>query len=356
MPDRDEQFDLLLERCNAQLAEIGLHVPELESSAAPKRPVISLLPEPAPKPPPAQAPPTPLPRSPEPGKDEDFAPLQPARAPSQSPTLWQAGPVATTPPPIPAAARTFFLRPRLAASLAVAVLSAAALGTWLSRRATSDLSLDVDLADAMAVRSEKGDLLVAEGPELATLAQDGRVLERIALDSPVECMQWDQGSLWTSDGAGMAVLERRSGVRPTVFQLNHIPGSFFVKNKYLWTAEKGGRSLHQYLISRSILGVILQPLDIYDLPGLRVENFTLDEAGTLWLVDADSRRLYRLRTDNGSYKSVDSAALSPFIGPSGEIRSLSIDGASLWILKRHNAGNKSRLRRIPLSGLDWTPV
>jgi hypothetical protein len=243
-----------------------------------------------------------------------------------------------------------------AAAAAAGIVSLGALSVWLARRPAADLDIAVGDADAIALRPEKGDMFVAQGKELLDLTRDGRTLGRQPLDAPVEALRWDQGSLWTADGRTASVVEHADGGRTTVFTLNHVPGALYVKDKDLWTAEKGGRVLHQFLISRSILGAILQPLDSFEVSGLSPETFAIDDAGTLWIVDQPSRRLFRLHLENGTYKQISSAPLSPFVGPDGKLRSLTIEEDAVWLLAQPQSGGRARLRRIALSRLDWTPA
>ncbi|MFI5349506.1 MAG: hypothetical protein ACHQ2Z_08175, partial [Elusimicrobiota bacterium] len=242
-----------------------------------------------------------------------------------------------------------------APAAAAAGVAAGAFGVWLARRPAPDFAIEVDAADAMAVRPEKGDLLVAEGKELVDLSRTGRTLERRPLDAPVDSLCWNQGSLWSVDGRTPSVIERAEGGRETVFRLNHVPGAIYVKDKSLWTAEKDGHVLHQFLISRSILGAILQPLDSFELTGLSPAGFAIDDAGTLWLADEATRRLFRLRLENGTYKQFASAPLSPFLGPQGKLQDLTIDGDAVWILAQKGNGGRTALRRIAVGHLDWTP-
>jgi hypothetical protein len=375
----NDEFEVLLERCRENLSEINLRIPTLESSA-PRQAVYSLtsppaappvLPPPPPPPPPvAAAPPEPVSRrepdpvpeiKPKPAvveereEQEIFPPLHARqRTPPPSVPLWSVPPPSVSvPAPEPES-----VMPGRRAATATAAAFAVAIGTfgvWLARRPAPDLDLEVGAADAMALRPEKGDILVAEGKELVDLDRKGRTLERRPLeDAPVESLRWEQGSLWSTDGRTASVIERADGGRTTTFRLNHIPSSIFVKENYIWTSEKGGQVLHEFLISRSILGALLQPLDSFDLNGLSPETFTFDDAGALWLVDEPTRRLYRLRLENGSYKRTASAPLSPFVGPQGELRSLSVEGGTVWILSQASGG-RSSLRRIAVSRFDWTP-
>lgn len=357
MPAPDDEFELVLRRCQERLAEIDLHLPGLEGSA-PRPPVYSLtaaLDEPAAPASAAVAPPPPapepeLPTIEAPPEDVSPAPPEPPSAP-----LWRAAP-SPEPEARPAAAAPVSARDaRWRASLAAAAVAVGAGGLWLARRAPAGVSLDVDQADGLAVRQD-GDLIVAQGLTLLTLTPAGRTLEKTALDAPVADLSWDQGSLWSVDGRTPTVLERREGARPTSFRLNHVPGAVYAHDKYLWTSEKDGRALHQFLISRSILGALLQPLDLYELPGLNPETFAIDDDGTLWLVDQASRRLYRLKPENGTYKPLASTPLSPLIGPDGDIRSLRLKDDAVWILVRPAGSSRSILRRLVLSRLDWTPA
>ena len=345
----NDEFDLLLERCRERLSEIDLRVPALETGAPPQ-PVYSLTPA---------APPTPVERE----EEEFFPPLQ-ARSRTPPPAIALPNPPldpapgrAPEPEPEPAAE----LEPkdrRLTATRAAAASAAVAagiLGVWLSRRPSADLDIEAAGAEALAVRQDKGDMLIAEGSELVDLSLDGRALGRRPLDAPVESLHWDRGSLWSADGRTASVIERTDAGHATVFTLNHVPGALYVKDNYLWTTEKGGHALHQFQITRSILGTILQPIDSFELGGLTPETFTIDDAGTLWVVDEPSRRLYRLHLENGTYQRSASAPLSPFVGPAGKIRGLSAQDGAVWMLAQDGSGGRASLRRIALSRLDWTP-
>ena len=379
MPQDD--FEQLLERCSERLSEITLSVAALEGGPPRQTPVYSLAPAvPPPKasaPPPVipdAAPPAPAPAAlPEPPRAAPFAPspkpaveedaeddvFPPARVRARTPPpsvpLWRARPAPTpTPAPVPQPAPSGRLGTAVAAAAALA--AAAAFGVWLTRRPAADLDIEVGDADAMAVRPEKGDVLVAEGKELVDFSHDGRTLERRPLDAPIDSLCWSQGSLWSADGRTASVVERDEGGRTTVFRLNHVPGALYVNGRYLWTADKGGHALHQFLISRSILGAILQPIDSYELNELSPEGFTLDEAGTLWLADGPTRRLFRLRLENGSFKRLASAPLSPFVGPQGNLQDLTIDQDAVWILAKPAGSRKAVLRRISIGRFDWTPA
>jgi hypothetical protein len=377
-----DEFDRLLERCSDRLAEISLTIPGLED-AAPRPTIYSLDPAPAPpkraQAPPAPAaepepPPPPSPvraaepaalRSPEPVREPEPARLRvpeaasapaedeesehdvfpPRRLPERTPPPRSRG----GPPPVTPA-----FRRGTAAAVAGVLAAAAAYGLWRARRPAREIDLPVGDAEAMAVRPEKGDLLVAEGRELLDLTRGGETLSRSPLDSPVDSMSWNQGSLWLADGRASSVSERGPDGKTTVFSLNHVPGALYAKDRYLWTAERTEGALHQFLISRSILGAMLQPIDSFELRGLSPESFTIDDSGTLWVADGQTRRLYRLRLESGAYKRVDSAPLSPFVGPSGKLRDLTVDGDGVWILAEQGGGRVA-LRRIAVARLDWTP-
>jgi hypothetical protein len=376
-----DEFEQLLERCSERLSGITLSVPALEGGSTRRTPVYSL--SPAPPPPVPAAPPEPAPEAPQPAppaaarrepeappapqprpaaialppltsaptrdEDEVFPPSRVGgRTPPPSVPLWRARP-APTPVPRPETSR------RLPAVAAAAALAAAGtFGLWLARRPAADLVIEVGDADAIAVRAEKGDLLVAEGKELVDLSHDGLTLERRPLDSPIDSLCWNQGSLWSADGRTAAVVERGEGGRTTVFRLNHVPGAIYVNGRYLWTSEKDGHALHQFLISRSILGAMLQPIDSFDLNELSPEGFTLDDDGILWLADGPTRRLFRLRLENGSFKRLSSAPLSPFVGPQGKLQDLTIERDAVWILTKPAESRNAVLRRLSLSRLDWT--
>ncbi|HXT00709.1 MAG TPA: hypothetical protein VN915_08555 [Elusimicrobiota bacterium] len=368
-----DEFDRLLEHCSERLAEISLSIPALEDGSP--RPAVYTLepqpPKPAPRP---AAPPRPPEAAERPAEPAGVLPEAPAPAPAPEPFAepaaesevfpppraeerppapqWRPGPPRTPPPPTPVPASRGGRR--AAAAAAAGVLAAAgAYVLWLMRRPAPDLDIELDRADAMAVRPERGDLLVAEGRGLVDMSRAGQTLGRQPLDAAVDTMCWDQGVLWTADGRTASVVERGEGGKDTVFSLNHVPAAIYAKDRYLWTAERNGAGLHQFLISRSILGAMLQPLDSFALDGISPESFTIDDKGTLWVADGPTRRLYRLKLENGSYKRASSAPLSPIVGPEGRLRGLTIDGDGVWMLAEH-AGGGVALRRIAVSRFDWT--
>lgn len=355
----EDEFDALLRRCTQRLSEITLKVPSLERADAPRRPArLSLDPAAEPRepaavltPPPEKPAPKPAPLEAHEEEVEVFPPVRYRPAETPRPALPRvqapAAPPVTAPPPV----RRRLAAPAAAAALALALV---ALGVWSSRRAP-ELTIPLDGADAMAVRPESGDVLVARGAEVTTVAPDGRITGRRTLEGAVAGLAWTPGSLWSVDGTSPEVTERRDGERPTVFHLNHVPSAVFARGQNLWTQERGGRAIHQYLVSRSILGALLQPLDLLEIPGIAPEAFAFDEAGALWVVDGQTRSLYELRAVRGAYKPVRSAALSPLLGPSGFIHGLTIDAGAVWLLSRP-AGGASVLRRIPFSRLNWNPA
>lgn len=355
-----DEFERLLERCSERLSEITLTIPALESGA-PRPKTYSLDPEPP------KAKPAPVLPAPPPAPAEPAPPAAPARAPEPVPARTDVDaeehvvfppprtPDRTPPPsrPSPEPASSSLARPAVAAAAGL-LAAAGAYGAWLLRRPPAEIDLPLDDAQAMAVRPEKGDLLVAEGRELVDLTRGGKTLSRAPLDAPVDSMSWNQGSLWIADGRSSSVSERGEDGKTTVFSLNHVPSALYAKDRYLWTAEKSAGALHQFLISRSILGAMLQPIDSFELSGLSPESFTIDDSGTLWVADGPTRRLYRLRLENGAYKKLASAPLSPFVGPSGKLRDLTVDGDGVWILAEQDGGRVA-LRRIAVARLDWSP-
>ena len=363
----DDDFDALLKRCSQQLSRISLELPDMETASPGRAPKLSLGPAPAPArrppaaPPPA-APPAPIPvvRAPEPVPDvheeiEVFPPLiTRPRTPTPQPLPRVAAPLQAKPAAAPA--RSLRAAPLVAAAAVAAAAAIAAFGLWTSRRPSAEITIPIDGADAMAVRPEYGDILVARGTELLTISPKGAELSRRDLEGRVVGLRWTPGSLWSVDGTSQEVTERREGERPTVFHLNHVPSALFARGNTLWTQEKGGHSIHQYLVSRSILGALLQPLDLLEIPGMTAEAFAFDDAGTLWVVDDETRSLYQMRAENGAYKAVQRAPLSPLLGPSGVIHGLSIEDDAAWILSSPAGGGASVLRRVPFARLDWGPA
>ncbi len=401
MARADDDFEIVLRRCRERLSEISLTLPELDPPG-PRRPpsyVLETLTLDRPEtlepvaPPPAPVAPRPAPARPAPPPAPESK-TQPAPAPdAPAPAVIKEPPPAVVPvPPAPAAPRVssapppvteeheifpprdFVERaapsgppagrapasraaagPKTLAAAAALLIAAGFAADRYSRSLDATVSFALDRpVDGLAVRPERHDILVAEGSELLTLSRAGAVLARETLESPVAAMDWDQGSTWVLDGRTAALVERREGQRPTRYELNHVPTALFVKDRSLWTADRRAHALHQYLVSRSILGALLQPLDRIDLPGMDIETFAFDAAGDLWVVDAGRRSLYRLKSSGGVYKPVAAAALSPLVGPSGEMKGLFLEEDGLWL--SNNAGGGAVLRRLPASSLDWTPA
>jgi hypothetical protein len=380
MPRAEDDFELVLRRCRERLSEISLTVPELDApgtrrspplsldtltldapAALPARPVPAVSPvakyapviESAPAPVPVRPPlprvePVARPAAPPPPATEEHEIFPP-------PSFVPPKRVFPTPPPKVSAPRGSLSRPRAALAAAAALLVAGLAAYRYSGSTGNAVRIVLEHpADGMALRVERGDILVAEGGELLTMARDGRLLGREPLEAPVAALDWDQGSTWTLDGQTAALIERREGQRPTRYGLNHVPTALFVKDRYLWTADRASRVIRQYLVSRSILGAILQPLDRIDLPGMDIATFAFDPAGDLWVADANRRSLFRFRSTGGVFKAIASAPLSPLIGPSGEIHGLFLEEDGLWLT--NNADGAAVLRRIPLSSLDWSPA
>lgn len=356
MGTAQDDFERILERCSARLAEIDLEVPDLELSAPPRQARLSdalkapAPPKPPPPPPPRPAPPAAAPKAAPPEEEDEVFPprgrrdaMPPPPAPSRRLT--------------PAPARAPW-KPRVtpAGWAAAGAAAAVALGLWLTRESARSADFALDSGDALAVREDKGDLLVAQGAGLLVLSQDGRELGRAALDAAVAGMSWSNGSLWSTDGVTPAVIERRDGVHPTAFRLNHVPSDLYATERYLWTAQKGEHAIRQYLISRSMLGVVLQPIDRYDLPGIDPDAFAVDSSDVLWVLDVAARRLWRLRPLNGVYKPADYAPLTPVIGADGGMKDLSIKNGSVWLLSKPAGGGQVHVLRLPVNRFEWTPV
>lgn len=239
------------------------------------------------------------------------------------------------------------------ASAALA-LDAAVLVFMRAPRFRPDRVVELDPAQALAVRHERAEVLVAQGLRLAALSEDGRAKGGQDLSAPVSGLSWSQDALWSLNGRA-PVVERRSGENTVAFPLSHVPVAVSARDRYLWTLEKGGRKIHQFQISPTILGLRLVLVGVYSLPGLAAEGFAVDETGLLWITDRDSRRLYRLRLEGSSYLPVISAPLAPLIGPPGEVSGLSVEGGVVWLLVRPEGSARSYLHRIPTKLLNWTP-
>ncbi|MBI3565916.1 MAG: hypothetical protein HY079_12015 [Elusimicrobia bacterium] len=370
MPTAEEDFELVLRRCRESLSAIELTVPGLDAGAprAPLFPRLELEPEPprprAAAPPPAPAPlpvvaaPPPVVAAPPPVVAAP-PPAPPTAAPEAEDEVFPppslAPRAAAKPPEPPRSAPASGPRGRRNAALAAAAAAVLAAGFAVLRHARSaDRPVAIPLerpVDAIVVRPERPDILVASGGELLTLSRAGRTLGRQPLDGPVADMDKDQDSLWTVDGRTPTLTERRDGARPVRYDLNHVPTALVVQQQTLWTADRPAHALHQYLVSRSILGTILQPMDRVDLAGYDVESFGLDAQGDLWIVDALGRRLVRFRSVAGTFQPVGSAPLSPLMGPAGTLRGLFVESGGLWLAGNGEGG--SVLRRIPFSALDW---
>lgn len=343
MPAEDDEFAALLERCRERLGEIKLDLPQLDDGT-PRPAPLSLTPPPA-RLPPSAAPAAPAPMAAEPELPDVFPPADLPSAPAPRPA-------AETPRPAAVAGAAAKPRRWLAAAWAGLALAVAAVW-YLAQRPATEIALDVPGADALAVEPD-GTLLIAADRELVSASAQGRVLSRAPLDAPVRNLCWDEGTLWSVDGRAAAVVARRRGAPPTSFRLNHVPRAVYVRDKYLWTVADDGRSLHQFLVSRSILGVILQSIDTFSLPSVAAAAFAVDDAGIVWLVDADSRRLLKLRQENAAYKISAYAPLSPVLGPEAGIRGFQLSGRRLWLLARPGGAGRTRLLQLAPDGLRWS--
>lgn len=209
-------------------------------------------------------------------------------------------------------------------------------------------------SDAAALRPERADLLVAQGSTLLDLTEDGRLLGRKTLDAPVTALGWDRGSLWKVDGRAHVFVEREEATgREIDYAVNYAPQTLALHGRQLWAVEPDGRTVHQYLISHSLLGVQLQPLDQYPLSGLTIAAIAVDDAEQLWVVDRASRRLHRLRKEGPGYRAVDSAPLAAFIDATGSVKSIDIEDGVVWLLVS-DPGGRATMHRLEADRLDWT--
>jgi hypothetical protein len=317
------------------------------------------LPVPTPKPkPPVLLPEPPAPvvqplRQNAPEDREIFPPPEPPKPLPPKPIITPPQQTAAHPPAQPVR-RIPTVRQIVWLTLAL-TLSATAFGIYhLSHQGPDGLTIELDRkADNLGVRTDRRDMLVVADKELLTISREGKVISRQRLDIPIASIRWEKGSAWTVDGRSATLVERRETGRPTVYQLNHVPSALYINGNFLWTLDKAGKTIHQYLISRSILGAMLQPLDIYALPNLKAESFFVDETGILWTTDSDSRELIQLKAEAGHYKAISKAPLSPFLGPDGIIQGLTLEDGGVWLLSSPTEGGHAKLRFIPLSRLDW---
>ena len=334
----DDEFERILQQCRQRLSEIDLRLPEIDP--APPRASLELLDvEPAPDP-------TPLRLVPPPSEPE----RQPHAAPPQEERQSR---LERDAPPAPAG-RGYL---RWAAVAAAAFILASSVGYWLSRQETGGLSLTFDRIDALGSVPGGGKMAVAAGRTVTVLDADGRVVETRTLDASVAAIASSGGSLWTADGRTPALVEHRADGKATSFALNHIPVAIDADEKYLWSADAKGKIIRQFLITRSMLGVFLQPLDLYDLPQFTVACFAMDSEGVLWLVAAPSRDLYRLKPEGTAYKPTTRASLTPIIGDAGRIQGIALEDGTLWILVAPRDGKGAYiLRRLSQRRLRWTPA
>ena len=165
-------------------------------------------------------------------------------------------------------------------------------------------------------------------------------------------MSWNQGALWTVDGVSRAVVERRDAAgHATAFTLPYVPRAVYSRGRDLWTLE-GDRTIRQYLVSRSLVGVQLQPLDLFQLSDLAADAIAVDDSDVLWVFDRTTRRLCRLHKVGPALRPIDSAPLTPWIG-SADVRSLALDETSAWLLVGDGNG-RAEIHRILISRLDWS--
>ncbi|NNN06931.1 MAG: hypothetical protein HKL90_13625 [Elusimicrobia bacterium] len=407
MTGTPDDFERLLERCRAQLDSISLSLPTLEAEGdagsppppkkaqPPLEPPAPVVPAPAPTRPepiapavpaapvivtakaePAAPPPEPPPQKPSPAALSAVErplppppPSMPIYAPpavepkSRPPYSLDAGVIPVLTPSAPRAERLRVPgvphkidRPRADWRPADALAAAAvvAFAVWRLQRPAEDRPFELAASDAATLRPERADILVAQGSTLVEASEDGRTLSRKTLDAPVTALGWDRGSLWSVDGRARALVERRETTgRRTDYAVNYAPQTIALRGRQLWAVEPDGRTVHQYLVSRSLLGVQLQPLDQYQFPGLSVAALDVDDAEQLWVVDRASRRLYRLRKEGPGYRAVDRAPLAAFIGTEGAVKSIAVEDGVVWLLVS-DPGGRATMHRLAAARLHWT--
>jgi|GEM_PF-1591257 len=233
----------------------------------------------------------------------------------------------------------------------VALVAAVGYGVWRLQGPPVDRVFNLEGGDAAALRPERSDLVVAAGTKLLDVSDAGRVVERSTLESPAASLSWNQSALWSVDGRSSAVVELPDGTkRSTTFTLNYVPQAVYSRGRYLWTLE-GGTTIRQYLVSRSLVGVQLQPLDLYQLAGISADAIAVDDAEVLWVFDRTARRLCRLHKVGPALRPIDSASLAQWIG-AAPVRALSVDDGFVWVLVGADGG-RAALHRIQVGRLDW---
>ena len=242
---------------------------------------------------------------------------------------------------------------RFAVSLFVALAAAGLAAYRLTRDQGNSLQIPLgSSATALAHSFDLGEFYVAQGGEVLTFTRAGALLRRKKIDGELAALRWNQGALWSVDGKSSNVVERR-GARPTIYTLNHVPNTLFLNDRFLWTGERSSRTLRQFMLSRSILGAMLQPIDRVDLPSnIDLLTFSFDPGGDLYVVDNSQYRLIRFRLNGGTYRPFLSAPLSPILGPDESLHRLYLERGSLWALSNPENG-RSALKRIPFSSLHW---
>lgn len=260
--------------------------------------------------------------------------------------------------PVPAASTAAAIK--LGASRwAYAVAAAAFLATGvafvehLSEPPLISDSFRVDGAEALAVQTDHAGLVIARTGQLDDIRLDGTIRSSRPLPSAMINMQMNKSELWSVDGEHRQVRVERDGSHSTVFPLNHVPGAVFVKDTELWTAEKDGRGMHQYLISRSILGPMLQPLDAFEIENITPEVIAIDRNGLLLIIDDQTRSIYRLRSEGGIYKIQQRADLSALAGGAVKFHGCAIDEKEAWFLVKDDTGAETA-KRVELARLSWT--
>ncbi len=376
MPTAEDDFEQLLTRLREQLTDIALTVPDLDTEGGERVPRFSLG-EAAVKPASSDAATIVAASEPmaawktPPNMSVDAAParLEPAQTlpPAQAAaSYFQDAPTASvfiaTPPPtapdVTAPWRKFGVRNAILAASLLIALGIAGLGAYrLSQDGEGAIRIPLDQpASAFMLTADLQEFLISEGNELLTVAHSGEIRRRRFVEGAFAALRWSQGAVWTIDGRSAAITERRGEMRPTVYSLNHVPTSLYLNDRFLWTGERSTRTLRQFMVSRSILGAMLQPIDRIDLPAnIDLIAFSFESGGDLYVADARQHRLVRFHTTGGAYRALQSAPLSPILGPDDSHHRFFLEKGNIWALT-NPTGGVSEIKRIPFSSLNWAPV
>ena len=189
--------------------------------------------------------------------------------------------------------------------------------------------------------------------------RDGKVRLQSLRDIDIPKMgrlAWGSGGLWVAGGK-KGLLYRYASVsgnaEPQIYpQFHRYPALISIDQDTLWSVDEKGRRIDKYLISQALTGVSLALLGSYPLPGGISPAGMHESNGVIWLLDAANLHIRRYGDSGAALKPLDSFDLKPWWGSSARLEGLAVEGGGLWIL---DAASRT-LKRLRLGAIKWTPL